>query len=234
MESPALILMNLLETDSGPLGAVVAANAHDKVVECDACCFCQGRSDAECEGSQQNLCLDRTYGNPADWQVATDRDYQPHMRRIGEDKIGGQRQKKDEGLFCSAVESLGLKDDVKLLSPKYGEDKWRHFLTCDVFVHTSRTEGIPTAVMEAMALGRPCLVTPQTNMARIVCEGGGWKCQGDPTSIAEAIKSIYEKRDSLKVLGQWSRELMRRRFMRNRIANQLKQEYLKVMASFME
>jgi glycosyltransferase involved in cell wall biosynthesis len=126
------------------------------------------------------------------------------------------------------VKTLGLKDDVRLLGPKYGEEKLRYFLACDVFVHTSRFEGMPMAVLEAMALGRPCLVTPGSNMGEVVRECGGWECQPTPRSIAETIKSIYGKRDSLDVIGQRSHELMRLRFTWRKVARQLYQEYTKL------
>jgi len=143
--------------------------------------------------------------------------------------IGPFYTKKDEQFFGSAVESLGLKDVVRLLGPKYGEEKLRYFLACDIFVHTSRFEGMPMAVLEAMALGRPCLVTPGTNVADIVREGGGWECEPNPESIAEAIKSIYEKKASLEVLGKQSRELMWTRFTWCRVAERLSEEYARII-----
>jgi glycosyltransferase involved in cell wall biosynthesis len=144
--------------------------------------------------------------------------------------IGPFHSRQDGRSFCLTVESLGLKDDVKLLGPKYGEEKLRYFLACDVFVHTSRSEGMPMSVLEAMALGCPCLVTPGTNMADVVREGGGWECEPNPDSIAETIKLIYEKRDSLKVLGQQSRELIKSQFTWHKVAQQLSEEYAKVIS----
>ena len=123
------------------------------------------------------------------------------------------------------INSHGLNDSVLYLEPKYGEDKYRCFLACDVFVHTSRFEGMPMSVLEAMALGRPCLVTPGTNVADVVCEGGGWQCQPDPVSIAETIKEIYKNRDSLKTIGQRSHDLIRSRFTWHDVAKQLLIEY---------
>jgi len=143
--------------------------------------------------------------------------------------IGPFYTKRDERSFCSAVESLGLKDNVKFLGPKYGEEKLRYFLACDVFVHTSRFEGMPMAVLEAMALGRPCLVTPGTNVADIVREAGGWECEPNPESIAETIESIYEKRDSLQPLGQQARELIKARFTWRKVAEQLSREYTRII-----
>ncbi|MFX0203238.1 MAG: glycosyltransferase family 4 protein [Candidatus Hodarchaeota archaeon] len=142
--------------------------------------------------------------------------------------VGPFHTKKDERRFHLTVESLSLTKRVKVLGAKNGDEKLRYFLACDVFVHTSRFEGMPMAVLEAMALGRPCLVTTSTNVADIVCKGGGWKCEPDSKSIAQAIKSIYEQRDSLKALGQRSQELMRKQFTWKSVAGQLYKEHLKL------
>ena len=142
--------------------------------------------------------------------------------------IGPFHRKKDEQSFFSAVKSLGLKDGVKSLGPKYGEEKLRYFLACDVFVHTSRFEGMPMSVLEAMALGRPCLVTPGSNTGELVRECGGWECKPNPGAIVETIKSIYEKRDSFVAIGRRSHELMRSRFTWRQVAQQMSQEYLKL------
>ncbi len=143
--------------------------------------------------------------------------------------IGPFYTKRDERSFHLAVETLGLQNDVKLLGPKYGDEKLRYFLACDVFVHTSRFEGMPMAVLEAMALGRPCLVTPGTNIADVVRQGGGWVCDPNPESIAEAIKSIYGKRDSLEALGQQSRKLIQSRFTWRKVVQRLSEEYAKII-----
>ena len=142
--------------------------------------------------------------------------------------IGPFHRKKDERSFHSMIESLKLNDNVNVLGPKYGQEKLRYLLACDVFVHTSRFEGMPVSVLEAMALGRPCLVTPGSNVADIVCEGGGWKCEASPRSIAEMIKSILGEKDSLRALGQQSRELMEERFTWKSVAQQLYKEHLKL------
>ena len=143
--------------------------------------------------------------------------------------VGPFHTPKDEQLLRSIIDTRGLNDFVKLLGPKFDEEKLRHFLACDVFVHTSRFEGMPLAVLEAMALGRPCLVTPGTNIADVVCEGGGWQCQLDPNSIAESLRDIYQQKDSLRVLGKQSHELIKTRFTWPKIAQQMSEEYAKIV-----
>jgi glycosyltransferase involved in cell wall biosynthesis len=143
--------------------------------------------------------------------------------------IGPFHRKQDELSFCLTMETLGLKDDVKLFGPKFGDEKLRYFLACDVFVHTSRFEGMPMAVLEAMALKRACLVTHKTNMADVVRECGGWVCEAEPDSIADAIIDMHRAKASLPAIGKRLQDVVRQRFTWIKVAHQLKAEYTKIL-----
>lgn len=142
--------------------------------------------------------------------------------------IGNFQTKKDRVWILSAIKSLKLDDVVKIVGPKFGNEKWSYFLACDVFVHTSRTEGIPMAVLEAMALARPCLVTPQTNMADVVAQAGGWVTNTDSDEIADTLLKIYDQRDLLSDIGQRSRDVVCERLSWTKLAEQMKTEYAKI------
>ncbi|MGB7400047.1 glycosyltransferase family 4 protein [Castellaniella sp.] len=63
---------------------------------------------------------------------------------------GAQRQ------ACQAqVDDLGLSGRVQL--PGFSTTPWQDLLTAHVFVLSSRVEGFPNALLEAMALGLPCV-----------------------------------------------------------------------------
>lgn len=43
---------------------------------------------------EQHLCLDKGYDNPTGHATVEKKDYQPHIRRIGEEKLDDKRRKK--------------------------------------------------------------------------------------------------------------------------------------------
>lgn len=62
----------------------------------------------------------------------------------------------------------------------------------DIFLNTSRSEGIPVAAMEAMSYGIPCIATDVGGTRELVDEDGGWLVSADvtPSQLAATIKSF--------------------------------------------
>lgn len=70
----------------------------------------------------------------------------------------------------------------------YGKDKQRVLKEADAFILTSRFEGMPMGVLEALSYGIPCILTPGTNMADDLNQvGAGWKAEFNANSVAEII-----------------------------------------------
>jgi glycosyltransferase involved in cell wall biosynthesis len=63
----------------------------------------------------------------------------------------------DEELYQSQIEQLGIAQNVRLLGSL--SDIPAFLSTLDITVLASRSEGLPNALMEYMAAGRPCVVT---------------------------------------------------------------------------
>lgn len=77
----------------------------------------------------------------------------------------------------------GVEKKIRFHGPLYGDDKMEFINRADIFVHTSRYEGMPFAVIEAMAEGLPVLITSGTNMADLVQrQEAGWIVSDEVTS----------------------------------------------------
>jgi len=73
---------------------------------------------------------------------------------VGPDWRGNQAKLQN---LCREI---GVEDAVLFTGPVHGPSKYAYLKSADFFVHPSRWEGMPFAVSEALACGRPCLVTP--------------------------------------------------------------------------
>ena len=105
----------------------------------------------------------------------------------GPDHQGGQRALR------SRIAGLRLHELVALNGPVIGDAKASLLQQTDVFLHPSRYEGHPLSVLEALAYGLPCLVTPGTNMAEeVAAAGAGWVVEPSPAGIAAGLEKILQ------------------------------------------
>ncbi len=84
----------LVEASGGPLSIVVSgANVHDtKLLRATLDAVVVERPQPT-EEEPQHLCLDKGYDNPTGHETVAEYDYQPHIRRIGEEKLDDTGQK---------------------------------------------------------------------------------------------------------------------------------------------
>lgn len=85
---------------------------------------------------------------------------------------------------------------------------------CHVAVLPSWREGTPTALLEAMAMGRPCVATAVPGCREVVKPGvNGWLCEvRNPRSLAEAMEKFLIEPSSINVMGAESRKLAETKF----------------------
>lgn len=76
------------------------------------------------------------------------------------------------------IKEKGVEDKVTLMG--YGKDVDEMCLAADAFIFTSKQEGLPVAVMEAMSSRLPCVVSKIRGVTDLVKDGeGGFACPLD-------------------------------------------------------
>ena len=104
----------------------------------------------------------------------------------------------------SLVNSMGLRERVKF--PGNIQNIAEEMEKNTMFVLSSDFEGMPNALMEAMALGLPCVSTdcPCGGPRYLIQNGvdGLLVPVGDENKMAEAIKNLLTNRDYAKEMGQ--------------------------------
>lgn len=75
-------------------------------------------------------------------------------------------------------------------------------------------EGIPVALMEALAHGRPCVSTRVSGIPELVQDGvnGLLVEPGDPAALARAMRSLLEDPERARAMGERGRETVTRDF----------------------
>ena len=91
----------------------------------------------------------------------------------------------------------------KIIPAIYGDSKYDEIMKFDVLIQPSRTEGMPNTVLEAMSVGIPCCVSPETNMQKILEESnGGWVINRNVLEIKKFFLRIEEyDKDFLSEIG---------------------------------
>ena len=89
-------------------------------------------------------------------------------------------------------------DIITVHDPVLGEEKERILLDGDVFIQTSRFEGMPMGILEALSYGVPCLITEGTTLADFVKgNDAGWACATNAEDISKAIQLAISRKNEL-------------------------------------
>ncbi len=95
------------------------------------------------------------------------------------------------------ISDTEIADLLEIKDPVWGEEKERILINTDVFVLFSRSEGLPSSVMEALGYGVPCIVSKGTGMARIIEQyNAGWTENSIP--LENILVAAVTHRDDAK------------------------------------
>jgi putative transposase len=115
----------LVEADGGPLAVVIAgANVHDTKLLSATLDAIVVERPAPTEEAPQHLCLDKGYDNPTGRQAAEEHDYQPHIRRIGEEKLDEKKRKRHPARRWVVERTLGWLSKCRAILVRYAKLSW--------------------------------------------------------------------------------------------------------------
>lgn len=139
----------------------------------------------------------------------------------------------EEGLIPRLTEqarALGVAERVSFVGSVAGADKAALLAAARCFVLPSYSENFGNAVLEAMAVGVPVVVTPEVGLAAIVAEvGAGRVVPGESAAWATALGELLANEGLRRELGRRGAEVARERFGWDAIAARLTAIYLEVV-----
>ncbi len=106
------------------------------------------------------------------------------------------------------VAELGLNDQIRFEGWVSGEGKLRALAACDVLVLPSRNEGMPNAVLEAMASGRPVIGTDVGGVSDLIgpASRGCLIPPENPDALAQAIATLAGDPVRRRAMGRAARD----------------------------
>lgn len=141
-------------------------------------------------------------------------------------KIFGPIDKNNKYIIDKLIKENNVKDLVTLNEAVTGLNKGKILLESDVFIQTSRSEGMPMGILEAMSYGLPCLVTRGTSLGEIIEKyDAGWVCETNAESIAEYIIRCIKEKDLFKLKGLNARKLIEENFTWNKVSSETVNHY---------
>ena len=109
---------------------------------------------------------------------------------------------------------LGIADKVHFLGSMAHQPALAEVARADVFVLASFAEGLPVALMEAMALGIPCVSTPIAAISELISDrqNGFLVPPANPEALSAAIRQLAGEPEFRRQLGRQARVMVESRY----------------------
>ena len=141
--------------------------------------------------------------------------------------VGGEDPGKHDAVDPSATTGLGITDRCLFLGWRSNAEMPTLYRIMNVLVLPSLFEGVPRVVMEASAMGTPCVVTDvKGNREAVAHDRNGLLVPlGDARTLTAAVLRILRERDTAQRMGSEARFMAAERFDEQLVFQKVKAEY---------
>ena len=134
---------------------------------------------------------------------------------------------------------LGLDSSIHFLGPRPQSqiiEEIHHASVCAVpcvLGTDGNRDGLPTVILEAMALGTPCVATPVTGIPEVIRDGvtGLLVPEHEPAALAAALECVLDDEPLRCTLARAARDLVEREFDIERNSQQLARLFSRAIAA---
>ena len=133
---------------------------------------------------------------------------------LGGEPPAGGAMPSDRPRILYTIRDLGLEECVRLHGDVSSSEVRRYLRSADLLLHASVSEGIPVAVLEAMACGVPVVVTDAGGTREAVRDGveGLVVPPRDPRALARAMTALWHDGEARERMGRAGVERVRSAF----------------------
>ena len=143
---------------------------------------------------------------------------------VGSDFRGGADQLR------SLARSLGAEGRLTLTGPRWGQALHQAYAAADCFALTSRWEGLPLSLLEALAHGLPAVVSPAVDrLVGVAAAGAGWSAA--PSELGALLRSVRDVDDRERARRSAAARALSARYDWATIGLRYEAAYAKVLSS---
>lgn len=121
----------------------------------------------------------------------------------------------------SIINLLNLNNNVLYVGPVYGEDKFKILKNAICFCLPSRQEGFSMAIIEAMAVGTPVIISNECHFNEVFTNSAGLVTSLDHNDVAHAILELLNNTENTTQMGQNASKLIKDRYTWEYLAQKL-------------
>ena len=138
------------------------------------------------------------------------------LRIVGPDE-GGYRAKME-----ALVASLGLGGSVEFAGAKFGAELSAEYANCDCLVLPSHTENFGGVVADALAHGKPAIVSRKAPWQELEAHQCGWWVENTPEALAKAIGEMASMtEEERRQMGERGRALAAKEYTWEAVAEKM-------------
>ena len=127
------------------------------------------------------------------------------------------------------IEKYNLKKNVIITGPLYKNDKKEAYVDSDIFIMPSQYESFTTSGLEAMACGKPLILTKNNHISNWVNNVTGFSSDYNETKLAQSIKKLINNELLMKEFGQNGKRLIKEKYNWDSVENQIKRIYEEIL-----
>ncbi|MDI3543787.1 MAG: hypothetical protein PWQ28_68 [Candidatus Woesearchaeota archaeon] len=110
------------------------------------------------------------------------------------------------------IAEYDLEKNVFLVGPVYSDDKTQLFLNSDIFVLSSRGEGLPMTVLEAASFSLPLVCSKECRIPEISEYDAGFETSLNPLEISEKLLFLLDNPNEAEIKGKNALRMVKERF----------------------
>lgn len=134
-----------------------------------------------------------------------------------------------------SIKKYGIQDIIFIKNAVFDEQKIKILEETDIFIQTSRWEGQPVGLIEAMSYGNPVIITNGTNLGEEVVQNKcGWVVDCTSNSIANGIYKAIDEYEYLSKYGLNSKNYIDNNLIWDKIIDKCILEYKNVVNKIYE